>query len=201
MMRLPLLLLAALLTGNGFAQSDGVWRDSLQAYWDRIDMEYRDPIHSPLPLEYRAGFKNLERYAPDHRFRVRARFTPKAGSAFPMRTSGTRTPPYRSMGTLSFVLNGAAEQLTVYQNVDLVMLADYANHLFVPFTDLTNGETTYAGGRYLDFEGPLVGEVELDFNRAYNPYCAYGGAYSCPIPPLENQLEVAVEAGVKAFAH
>ena len=118
-----------------------------------------------------------------------------------MRTSGTRTPSYRSMGTLTFRLGGAERHLTVYQNIDLVRNPTYANHLFVPFTDLTNGETTYGGGRYLELEGPLGETVDLDLNRAYNPYCAYGGAYSCPIPPAENHLEVAVEAGVKAFAH
>ena len=100
------------------------------------------------------------------------------------------------MGTLHFTLNGTDEQLTVFQNIDLSRLEDYRNYLFVPFTDLTNGEQTYGGGRYLDLEGPLGDTVELDFNRAYNPYCAYGGRYSCPIPPQENHLEVSVEAGV-----
>ena len=88
------------------------------------------------------------------------------------------------------------EQLTAYRNIDLSRLEGYRNYLFVPFTDLTNGESTYGGGRYLDLEGPLGNAVELDFNRAYNPYCAYGGAYSCPIPPIENHLGVAVRAGV-----
>lgn len=69
----------------------------------------------------------------------------------------------------------------------------------MPFTDLTSGEESYGGGRYLDLDGPLGEEVELDLNRAYNPYCAYGGAYSCPIPPPENHLEVAVRAGVMKY--
>ena len=200
-MRSPLLFLSLLLAGSIFAQGERAWRDSLQAYWDRIETEYRDTVHSPLPVQYRANFKNLERYAIDPAYRVTALFTPEVGAAFPMRTSGTRTPSYRSVGTLSFPLGGVQRTLTVYQNIDLVKLPDYVNHLFVPFTDLTNGEATYGGGRYLDLEGPLAKETELDFNRAYNPYCAYGGAYSCPIPPQENHLEVAVEAGVKAFAH
>jgi uncharacterized protein (DUF1684 family) len=200
-MRWRLALLTLLLAGAARAQDERVWQDSLQAYWDRIETEYRDSIHSPLPKQYRAGFKNLDRYPPDPRYRVMARFTPEVGEAFPMKTSGTRTPAYRSIGVLTFRLGGKEQHLTVYQNIDLVKRTEYVNHLFVPFTDLTNGEATYGGGRYLDLEGPLGAEVELDLNRAYNPYCAYGGAYSCPIPPLENHLEVAVEAGVKAFPH
>ncbi len=200
-MRISLLFPTLLLALSSFAQGERVWRDSLQAYWDRIETEYRDTIHSPLPVQYRAGFKNLDRYPVDPNYRVAALFAPEVGAAFPMQTSGTRTPSYRSVGTLTFQLGGAQRTLTVYQNIDLVKLPDYVNHLFVPFTDLTNGDSTYGGGRYLDLEGPLAKEAELDFNRAYNPYCAYGGAYSCPIPPQENHLEVAVEAGVKAFAH
>lgn len=201
MMRGRHFLFALLIAATSVAQDDTVWRDSLQAYWDHIEAEYRDSVHSPLPKQYRADFTHLERFAPDPAYCVTATFTPKEGAAFPMKTTGTRTPAYRSIGTLTFKLNGAPYQLTVYQNIDLVKLPEYVNHLFVPFTDLTNGESTYGGGRYLDLEGPLSAEVELDFNRAYNPYCAYGGSYSCPIPPMENHLKVAVEAGVKAFAH
>ena len=87
------------------------------------------------------------------------------------------------------------------RNIDLSKKPGYANYLFVPITDLTNGEETYGGGRYIDLRGPLGKVVELDFNKAYNPYCAYGGKYSCPIPPIENHLGLRIEAGVKAFAH
>lgn len=180
---------------------DPVWLDSLEAYWDRINADYRDPEHSPLRPEDRPHFTALERFAPDPRFRVEATFKARPGKAFKMRTTTDRLPEYRPMGTLRFTLGGRKRKLTVYQNVALATRPEYADHLFVPFTDLTNGDSTYGGGRYLDLKGPLGPRVELDFNRAYNPYCAYGGKYSCPIPPAENHLPVAVEAGVKAFAH
>ncbi len=201
-MRLAALLFGFHLALASSAQAaDAVWLDSLNAYWGRIDAEYRDTAHSPLLPEDLAHFTELERFAPDAAFRVTATFKAKLGKAFQMRTTTDRTPTYQSVGSLSFTLEGRKHKLTVYRNPDLSAKPEYANYLFVPFTDLTNGESTYGGGRYLDLTGPLGATVELDFNRAYNPYCAYGGRYSCPIPPAENHLPVAVEAGVKAFAH
>lgn len=200
-MRTAVLCCAIALRAIVAAQVDPAWADSLQAYWDRINADYRDPEHTPLPQEHRAHFAELERFAPDARFRVRAVFKSRAGKTFGMKTTTDRLPEYQPVGLLRFKVMGRKERLTVYRNLALSAKAEYANHLFVPFTDLTNGNSTYGGGRYLDLKGPLGKEVELDFNRAYNPYCAYGGRYSCPIPPAENHLGVAVVAGVKAFDH
>ncbi len=175
------------------------WRIALEDYWADIDSAYSDTVHSPLPKEERHGFNGLERFPSDPRYRVIARFEPEEGPIFGMKTSTEREPKYRSVGKLVFKLEGAEHRLTVYKNIDLARLPDYVNFLFVPFTDLTNGEETYGGGRYIDLLGPLSQEVEFDLNRAYNPYCAYGGSYSCPIPPPENHLEIAVRAGVKKY--
>ncbi len=194
---LLLLLVPALL----HAQADGVWLDSLQAYWDRLEAEFRDPAQSPLEPRDRAHFTGLERFAPDPRFRVQARFIAEPGKAFAMRTTTDRRPVYEPVGRLSFELEGKSLALSVYRNEELSQDPAYANYLFVPFTDLTNGESTYGAGRYLDLQGPLAEVVELDLNKAYNPYCAYNNRYSCPIPPAENHLPVAVEAGVKATPH
>ncbi|WKZ65703.1 MAG: DUF1684 domain-containing protein [Flavobacteriales bacterium] len=180
---------------------DAAWADSLTAYWARINADYRDPGHSPLLPQDRERFTELERFAPDVRFRVLATFRPKAGRPFGMRTTTDRLPQYQAVGQLRFTVAGRRERLTVFQNIDLARKPGYEDYLFVPFTDLTNGEETYGGGRYLDLRAPLGKRVELDFNKAYNPYCAYGGKYSCPIPPMENHLEVRIGAGVKAFAH
>jgi hypothetical protein len=189
-----------LLAGTSVAQDELMWRDSLAAYWSRIEAEFRDTAHSPLLAADRAHFNGLERYAPDVRYRVQARFKARQGKPFAMRTTTQRTPEYVAVGVLHFTVLGVKERLTVYRNIELSKKPGYEQYLFVPFTDLTNGEETYGGGRYLDLQGPLGKVVELDLNRAYNPYCAYGGRYSCPIPPLENHLQLRVEAGVKAFA-
>jgi uncharacterized protein (DUF1684 family) len=79
---------------------------------------------------------------------------------------------------------------------------EYKDHLFLPFTDLTSGEETYTAGRYIDlsFEDIIDNKVVIDFNKAYNPYCAYvSGKYNCPIPPRENTLSVAILAGEKNY--
>jgi uncharacterized protein (DUF1684 family) len=109
---------------------------------------------------------------------------------------------YTRYAILKFKLNGKQMQLTVYRGIALSKINGYKDYLFLPFTDDTNGKTTYTGGRYIDLrEGDFKeGNLVLDFNRAYNPYCAFGAGYTCPKPPDENQLHVAIQAGEKLFA-
>ena len=76
---------------------------------------------------------------------------------------------------------------------------DYFDYLFLPFLDLTNGKTTYSGGRYIDLRIPEGDTIIIDFNKAFNPYCAYSHHYSCPVVPSENYLDFEVRAGVKKF--
>lgn len=103
---------------------------------------------------------------------------------------------------LKFTLKGEPLTLTVYRSISLLNNPTYQDYLFLPFTDETNAGTTYGGGRYIDLrEGDIKnGTLVLDFNKAYNPYCAFGAGYSCPKPPDENNLLIAVEAGEKIFA-
>ena len=95
-----------------------------------------------------------------------------------------------------FKLKGKKFKLNVYQSQDLSRKPEYADYLFLPFTDNTNGLTTYGGGRYIDLKLPLEKTVTLDFNKAYNPYCAYSKNYSCPIPPASNDLDISIPVGV-----
>lgn len=97
-------------------------------------------------------------------------------------------PVYVKYGDLYFSINGKDFKLNVFQNQELISDPEYYNYLFLPFTDLTNGETTYSGGRYLDLRIPEGDSILLDFNKAYNPFCAYSCDYSCPIVPAENDL-------------
>jgi uncharacterized protein (DUF1684 family) len=92
-------------------------------------------------------------------------------------------------------------QLTVYRSLALANIPAYKDYLLLLFTDDTNGKTTYGGGRYIDMRENEFknGEVTLDFNKAYNPYCAFSSGYSCPKPPDENHLTIAVEAGEKIY--
>jgi hypothetical protein len=102
-------------------------------------------------------------------------------------------------GIANFQLNGITQQLEIYQNRKLMLEEKYKDYLFLPFTDKTNGEETYSGGRYLDLSIPKGDSIIIDFNKAYNPYCAYNKKYSCPIVPSINALDIKVLAGVKDF--
>lgn len=121
---------------------------------------------------------------------------------FPMETSGKIKKTYRVYGILHFAINDTMVKLHVYQSKDLMEIKQYADHLFAPFTDLTCGEESYENGRYIDM---TIADLEkgsylLDFNKAYNPYCAYiSDRYNCPVPPRENDLPVAIRAGEMKF--
>ena len=108
---------------------------------------------------------------------------------------------YRKYGIARFTLDNKKLELSIYQNQKLMTSLEYAEHLFLPFNDTSNGKSTYEGGRFIDLEIPSEGSqtIVIDFNKAYNPYCAYNHKYSCPIPPAENYLQVAISAGVKAY--
>ncbi|RSK49483.1 DUF1684 domain-containing protein [Hymenobacter rigui] len=192
--------------GVASAQSASVVRPTapeharqVAAFQQELNTEYRDSTRTPLPRAARAAFAGLPFYPVRYAACVVARFVPDSLSApFPMPTSTVRRPLYRKYGVLEFVLDGQPRQLTVYQSLDLLNTTDYRDYLFVPFTDRTNGHGSYGGGRYLDLRRGQIrgGQVLLDFNRAYNPYCAYQSGYSCPVPPPENRLAVEVQVGV-----
>ena len=120
---------------------------------------------------------------------------------FEMKTSGTRTPRYREYGSIVFVLSGQQQSLTLYQNIDMMDHPEYGDYLFCPFYDETNGDSTYGGGRYLDFKIPEGEKITVDFNKCYNPYCAYLDKFNCPITPIKNTITVPVEAGMQLSDH
>jgi hypothetical protein len=118
---------------------------------------------------------------------------------FLMPTTTERKSEEVVYGVVHFQLNGEEHQLEVYRNKELMLQEEHKDYLFLPFTDNTNGEETYAGGRYIDLSVPKGDSIRIDFNKAYNPYCAYNKKYSCPIVPSVNALDTKVLAGVKDF--
>jgi uncharacterized protein (DUF1684 family) len=170
------------------------------AYRDSVDQVFADPELSILMEDVREAFLGLDYFAYDDSYCVHASFKPiKRGRVFKMKTTTDRLPEYLPYGTLTFEINGKKERLTVYQNLELIKKDGFADYLFLPFTDETNGVSTYGGGRYLDLRSADLGKkTVLDFNRCYNPYCVYSKKYSCPIPPSENHLKQEIKAGVKA---
>ncbi len=170
------------------------------AYKQKFLTEARSPLKAP------ADTLNLDFYpaASEWVFRARLELNPNL-VPFEMPTYSGHSATYQHYGTVFFQKNGKEYSLRLYQNLKLINKPGYEDYLFLPFKDHTNGETTYGGGRYLDMrmknlevDGKTV-YLTLDFNKAYNPWCAYSDGYRCPIPPAENHLEMAVPAGEKLF--
>ena len=172
------------------------------AYQQHENKTFADAQTSILTPQDLKEFTGLDFYPVDLKYRVTASFTATPNELpFLMPTTTDRTPKYVKYGEVYFTIDGVGLQLNVYQSVPPMTDPDYIDYLFLPFTDLTSGDGSYGGGRFLDTTIPKGDTIVLDFNKAYNPYCAYNSAYSCPIPPKENDLLVRVEAGVKAFEH
>ena len=148
--------------------------------------------------------KKYFRFFPvNKQYNVTCRFEKIPDSTgFSMKTSAGTQKNYFKYGRLDFTISGTACHLFVYQSQDLMKTERYKDYLFVPFTDLTTGDESYGSGRYLEFyiQDIRNNTLELDFNKAYNPYCAYSAGYKCPIPPRENFLNVPIKAGEKNFA-
>ncbi len=168
------------------------WRGELLASRAAKDAYLRSN-ESPLPEPDRAHFVGLEYFDPDPRFRVDATFTAASGAdtVFVVTSAATREAFLRH-GVFDFKLGRKSLRLVCYR-------APESGALFVPFTDATSNHATYGGGRYLDPELTPDGRERLDFNRAYNPYCAYAPGWVCPLPPAENHLEVEIRAGEKVM--
>lgn len=165
-----------------------------------INAEYKDATTSPLKDKDRKTFKGLDFFKFDSVFVVKAKFTRTPNEeVFKMKTTTSRLPEYVKYGEVEFELEGEKRQLNIYQNQGLIKKEGYEDYLFLPFLDNTNGEESYGGGRYIDMRIPEGDEIVIDFNKAYNPYCAYNERYSCPIVPRENYLDLEIKAGVKAF--
>ena len=185
-------------TLNLFAQEDKV--QTSKEYQEALNHSFADSLHSPLMEEDRLHFGALDFFPIDEKYIVKAKFVKlKRQKPFDMPTTTARKPKYIKYGELHFTIDSKELVLTVYKNIDLSKRKGFKDYLFLPFLDETNGIKTYGGGRFLDMKVPKTKEVIVDFNKAYNPYCAYNPEYSCPIVPLENELAVEINAGVKKF--
>jgi uncharacterized protein (DUF1684 family) len=156
------------------------------------DFFFRTDPDSPIPPEDREKFEGLS-YFPindDLCFALDV-------DAFPWKTevniptNAGEEAAYVRYGRIRFTVDGKEQTLTVFQS---------EHGLFLPFIDATCGVETYEGGRYLEPEIDVRGKCLVDFNLAYNPFCAYGGTeWSCPVPPAENRLSVRIAAGEKRY--
>lgn len=164
-----------------------------QHYKEEFITEERSPIHG-------TDTAYLRFFAPDERYKITAGFTLTPGAQpFDMPTRSGKTKKFRQYGLVSFKVHDTLCSLQVFQNLGLLKDPKYSDHLFIPFTDGTTYTETYGGGRYIDLTIKDINgnQLVIDFNKCYNPYCAYADGYNCPIPPVENRLPVAIPAGEK----
>ena len=191
------ILVLLFCTSLAFAQKD---LSSAEKFQTELNKSYADSLKSPLMKEDLKQFKGLDFFSINEKYIVEATFIrTKKEKPFGMKTTTSRTPLYKKYGELHFEIDGKALKLNVYQNVDLNKKPGYEDYLFLPFSDLTCGKESYIGGRYVDMKIQKGKTWTIDFNKAYNPYCAYNYEYSCPIVPLENDLDIEILAGVKKF--
>ncbi|MEO1485269.1 MAG: DUF1684 domain-containing protein [Bacteroidota bacterium] len=198
-MRFSVVLSFLFLSSLAYGQTH---KDSVLTFQRELNEFYAHPDKSPLLAKDLKTFEGHPFFEPNETFRVKAKFE-RVENALPffMKTTTDRLPKYQLYGVATFEINGETFQLSLYQSLSLRKMPEEANLLFLPFTDLTNGHGTYDGGRFIDIEIPMGDTIVIDFNRAYNPYCAYSPYYSCPIPPKENHLETEILAGVQYGGH
>ncbi len=174
------------------------YQETIHEFQNELNEEYRDPEESPLTKKDLKSFKGLDFYPIDEKYKVVAKFERAVNPIpFQMKTTTDRLPTYELYGIATFNFEGNEYRLNVYQSHRLREMEEYKDYLFLPFTDQTNALETYGGGRFMDLKIPESDEIVIDFNKAYNPYCAYNHKYSCPIPPRENDLDFEVKAGVR----
>lgn len=165
-----------------------------------LNAAFKDASKSPLKDKDRREFKGLDFFEFDSTYVVQAAFNrTEDEQPFKMKTTTDRLATYVKYGEVTFTLNNGSFQLNVYQDQELLNEEGFEDYLFLPFLDDTNGEGTYGAGRYIDLKIPAENQMTIDFNTAYNPYCAYNEKYSCPIVPRENYVDIEVRAGVKDY--
>jgi uncharacterized protein (DUF1684 family) len=153
---------------------------------------------SPVPENERASFRGLKYFEPDSKYRVVANLTPADNKKLVvLQTSDGKTERYVEYAYADFSIDGVENRLTILEIIDM---GPFRGKLFLAFGDKTSANETYGAGRYLDLSKvPGATTITLDFNKAYNPYCAYNDTFSCPFPPRENLLNVAIRAGEKNY--
>ncbi len=194
-----IIFLLAILPLCAYGQSYN-YNDSIARYWQQYKNDFLTDAHSPLTAEDTAY---LRFYPTNAAYSITTHFTRTPDSKpFTMLTHSGARKNYSEYGYATFKIKGTPCTLHIYQAIDLIKKdSKYNDYLFIPFTDETNYKETFGGGRYLDLSTKEIhgDKLVIDFNKCYNPYCAFKGGYACPIPPKENDLSIGIEAGEKLF--
>jgi uncharacterized protein len=187
-----LAFVTAACTSGPSAPETGDYVADLAAFRANKDRQFQEE-KDPVPASRKATLLPLRYFPPDESYVIPAQL--KLADERPTVTMPTSTGTlrqYRRVGVLEFTLQN--QQMTLGAFVEE---GQPVVDLFVPFADTTTGQETYPAGRYLDLHPKATGVYTIDFNRAYNPYCAYNESYECPFPPASNRLKIAIRAGEK----
>jgi uncharacterized protein (DUF1684 family) len=191
------MLILSFICQISIAQSD--YNKEIKAHREKYKADFISDENSPLK---KADIQYLDFFEANESYKVKCKFILGGKSdPFEIPTSNGQTKTYTRFGQLKFKIAGKKQKLTVYRSLVLMKNPLYKDYLFIPFKDKTSGRSTYGGGRYLDLRMADLNadNIFLDFNKAYNPYCAFSTGYSCPIPPEENNLKISIEAGERNF--
>ncbi len=192
-------LLSFLIFANACSGNKSSYINELEAHRKKNDNFYKYDKESPIPEVIREKFTGLNYFAPDENYNVIAKYIkyPNPDTLQFQTSKEDIQKTYLKYAKLEFNLLGKGYSLDAFVSLKNGL----ENYLFIPFTDNTNGKTSYDAGRYLDISGlPKKDKINLDFNRAYAPYCAYSNNYSCPLVPLSNHLDTDINAGEKKFS-
>lgn len=170
---------------------------SAEKFQAELNKSYADSLKSPLMKADLKTFKGLD-FPLNDKYIVEAKFVRTKRKTFAMKTTTSRTPLYVKYGELHFTIDGKDLKLNIYKNIDLSKKTGYEDYLFLPFSDLTCGKESYIGGRYVDLRMQKGKTWTIDFNKAYNPYCAYNYEYSCRCA-FRKRFGCEINAGVKKF--
>lgn len=180
------------------SQGDPAYVDAIQKERDKKDRFMKTSKESPLPESERETFEGLKYFATDAKYKVIADLVPvESKKVVILKTNDGKEQRYLEYANAVFTLDGIRNTLLILEVLDM---GPFRGKLFLAFGDETSANETYGAGRYLDVaKVPGSSTITLDFNKAYNPYCAYNESFSCPFPPQENLLKVAIKAGEKNY--
>ncbi len=167
-------------------------RDALAMYRRDRDEFFRSHYASPFSDDDQTEFGGLAYFPPASDMRFVGRFVASDDSLVQITSSVGTTSAYHRMGVFHVEIVGA--------DYDLIVLDDGDGKPFIAFGDATNGSTTYGGGRYVSVDIGPDGSASIDFDRASNPYCVYDEEFVCPLPPVQNRIEISIEAGEKMYS-
>jgi hypothetical protein len=193
------LILFLVFSFLGCASNKNTYQSSMKTFRDEYKKGFLNDPRSPLTKE---DLHFLDFYPIDQQWNLDCSCTKILGAKpFELPTYSGVTRTYIVHSDVSCLYKGQSIKFKLYKNITQPINPLYKNNLFLPFKDLTNGETTYGGGRYINLlESDIVdGKINIDFNKCYNPWCAYSDGYNCPIPPKENHFDIEVIAGERNY--